>query len=174
VDENAWAQINAFMTIIAARMPTDKLAATGFPPKWGPLMATTMLDTIHSDQPVMEQSVGRALARLCTPDDLKILAEFMNGPAPAYFVKKAMTGMGGSKDATPPPPEVQAALEKFSKSGVMDRLKARMQDKDKDKDKDKLIAIGVDAAIPVTAHLMRRFGEKAAAADASHAAAGGR
>lgn len=170
MDENAWTQINAVVTIAAARMPADKLAATGLPPTWTPLMLTAMVDTIHLDQPVMEQSLGRALARLCSPEDLKILAEFMNGPAPAYFVKKAMTGMGGSKDATPPPPEVQAALETFSKSGVMGRLKARMQDKDK----DKLIAIGVDASIPIAARFMRRFGEKAEAADVSHAAGAGR
>jgi hypothetical protein len=170
VDDNAWTQLNAFMTIIAARMPPDKFGATGLPPKWAPLMLTGMVDTLRSDQPVMEQSIGRALARLCTPDDLKILAEFMNGPAPAFFVKKAMTGFGGAKDETPPPPEVQAAMDKFAKSGVMERLQARMQDKDK----DKLIAIAVDASIPIVARFMRRFGEKAEAAEAPHAAGAGR
>ena len=114
--------------------------------------------------------MGRALARLLTPDDLKTLATFMNGPAPAYFVKQAMTGLGGSKNASPPPPEVTAAVNALSRSGVMDRLAARMQDKNT----DKLIGIGVDAAIPITAHFMRRFGEKAAAATSPAAPSAGR
>ena len=162
LDENSWAQINAFTTIIGARIPANVFGEAGLPPKWAPLMLTAMVDTVHSDQPVMEQAVGRALARLLTPDDLKTLATFMNGPAPAYFVKKAMTGLGGSKDSAPPPPEVTAAVNAFSRSGVMDRLAARMQDKNT----DKLIGVGVDATIPITARFLRRFGEKAVVAAA--------
>jgi len=167
LDDRFWAQIQSAATSVAAQAPPAAFGASKLPPNFGSAMLTATVETIHLDQPVMEQSIGRALARLLSPEDLQVLSDFMNSPAPSYFLRRGMSGVGGSKSPPRPPPEVRAALRELSASGVMNRLASRMQDKDK----DRLIAIGVDAFVPITAHLFRRFGQKLAA-DAPAAAGG--
>jgi len=170
VDEPMWAQVRAVMTKAAAQTPATTLGGGKTPPNWTSAMVSAMLDTVEFDRPVMEQSIGRALARLYTPDDLQVLSDFMNSPAPAYYFKSAMPGIGGARTTPPPmPPAVQAARRELFASGVANRLASRMQDKDK----DKLIAILVDAMVPITAQMMRRFGQaletgSAPAADGAH------
>ena len=170
LDDKAWAQINAAMASISTKPPKDNFNEASLPPKWPSIMVAAFIDTLHYDQPMIEKSFGRALARLYSTEDLKVLADFMNGPAPAYFLKQQLAGTSGSSHNSQPPPEVLASVARFSKSGVAGRLKTRLQDTDK----DTMFTIGVDVVLPFATHFMRRFGEKADTFDSYPAPASGR
>jgi hypothetical protein len=174
VDDKAWTAFSNLFAAAMTKVPTDQFKSAGLPPEYFPMIFSTMLDTLHYDQPVMEHAIGRALARLCTVDDLRSLSEFTNGPAPAYFVKTLMahvTAVKGEK-VTPPemPPEVRASADKLLKSGMAERFSAKLQDKAA---KEKLVAIGIDVTVPIMVQWMHRLGEKSESLEAERQAARG-
>jgi len=173
VDDKAWTALTTVMNGVLAKVPMTEVTKSGASPELIKLSVSTVLESLRYDQPVIEKSVGRALARLCSEDDLKALADFMNGPAPAYYVNNlvaTLPGAGGHPGAAPPPPEVQASLEKFAASGAQERLSARLRDPAA---KEQLAEIGIDAGVPIAAQWMHRFGEESEKINAKRQAARG-
>ena len=175
VDDTAWTAFSNAMNASLAKLPMADLTKSGAPPELVKLSFASILESLRYDQPVIEKSVGRALARLYSEEDLKAWAEFMNGPAPAHFVKAmlaAMPATAGGQPGAPPAemPEVRASVEKFKASGVQGRLSARLRDPAA---KEQLIGIGIDAGVPIVAQMMHRIGEKTEKMNAERQAARG-
>jgi len=160
VDDKAWTAFSNAMNAAVAKLPMAEFTKSGAPPELIKLSFSSVLESFRYDQPAIEQSVGRALARLCSQDDLKALAEFMNGPAPAHFVAHmvaALPAANGGQPGAPPAagPEVRAAMEKLAASGAQGRLSARLRDPAA---KEQLVRIGIDAGVPIAAQFMHRLG----------------
>ncbi len=160
MDDHAWTVFTNLATNAAAKAPVEKLGGVSLPPDYTKVMLTTFFATLRDDQPAMETAVGRAMARTFAVEDLRALSELANGPAPAYFVSLAMAKLAEASGQTaasphPLPPDVQASLEAFTKSGAPQRMGARLQDKSA---KEKNIAIAIDTAIPIATQWMHRMG----------------
>jgi hypothetical protein len=165
LDDRIWdAAGKGMQAAFAKSMPAASLQ--DLPSGWRELMASTFLETLRKDQPAVEQAIGRFLARIYDADELKALAEFTNGPALPWFTRTALAQQSG-QPKPPPPPEVQAALDKLTKSEMGKRLG------DKLKDKDKLKAAGFDLAFELGPIWLHRFAVEAEEAEAAKRAARG-
>ncbi len=168
IDDKAWDRFTSLTTDAAAKAASGATAKKVIPDqdRWVRIAILSGFDLLRKDQGVIEQTIGRGLARLFSIEDLQAMSDFANGPAPAYFVKATLAKLDGAKDAAPPPQEVTDSLQKFGQVNLSQHLTERYQ-----KDQQQVTAIGMDMVMPIVARWMRRLGEEIGAFEAERVAA---
>jgi hypothetical protein len=165
IDDKTWDVLDKLMTTrLQEAMAKDK--DVKIPPEWAVALVQATIDTFRKDGPAIERLGGRALAEIYSTEELQAISDFVNGPAPRYFVKTLLAKVQGGTPE-PQPAEVTAALEKFKSSGMADRLAEKL------KDQEKLKAVGMDFGIGVAVIWLREFGHRTEAIETARRAARG-
>lgn len=125
------------------------------------LLREAVAEEIAHDMPVLEEIIGRALARRFTPQELKGVNDFMKGPGGRAFLSVIADAAAG-RTSPPPSPDVQAAVLTFLASPEGRAFDAVMNDLD-----SVLGPIEAEVLQEVNSGAAERYKAKLAAADQS-------
>jgi hypothetical protein len=151
------AEVRARMT--GSSLPPDLVAVR---PEWEALWRQSMAEELDHDMPTIESMVGQALAKTFTDDEIKAGMQIVADPA-----LKAIY-LAAQSRAQPPQVTVSKATDDLMNTPSGSSFVAKLQKID-----DVMDPVQIQVMATVMPGVMRRFGEKAAAAEVQKRAAAG-
>jgi hypothetical protein len=131
-------------------------------PDWAPTFKAAIAEELDHDMPVIDSMIGQALGRTFTDDELKVGLKIVSDPNLRAIYAAAQNGA--------PVPEVQIAkaTEDALATPAGQSFAAKLQTIN-----DALAPLLIDVTATLVPGTLRRFGEKADAAEIAHRAAAG-
>lgn len=131
-------------------------------PDWRPIFKTAIAEELDHDMPVIDSMVGGALGQIFTDDELKVGLKIVSDPNLRALYTAAQTGA--------PVPDVQIAkpTEDALATPAGQAFANKLQTIN-----DALAPLLVEVTATLVPGTLRRFGEKADAAETAHRAAEG-
>jgi hypothetical protein len=151
------ASVRARMT--GSNLPPELVAVR---PEWESLWKQAMADELDHDMPTIESMVGQALVKTFSSDEMKVGLQIVSDPG-----LKAIY-LAAQNSAKPPAVTVAKATDDLMNTPTGASFVAKLQKID-----EVMSAVQIEVMATVMPGVMKRFGEKADAAEAQKRAAAG-